>query len=83
MQDQYLDHLVNPSFQGVNILSVLSFESETGRRRHTGYYFPKIKIKDYNVIIKKVYKNIQEIATGQGDEYTSVCLFDYPYFKEK
>ena len=24
---------------------------------------------------------IFEIATGQGDDYTTVCLLDYPYFK--
>ena len=28
------------------------------------------------------YDNIQKIATGQGDDYTSDSLLDYPYFKE-
>ena len=28
------------------------------------------------------YDNIQKIATGQGDDYTSGSLLDYPYFKE-
>ena len=32
----------------------------------------KIKIKN---------DNIRKIATGQGDNYTSGCLQDYPYFK--
>ena len=27
------------------------------------------------------YDNIQKIATGQGDDYTTGCLLDYPYFK--
>ena len=51
--------------------------------------------KDYNVKIDgrnvfdqpissniKKYQNIREIVTGQGDEYTSGCLLDFPYFKE-
>ena len=25
--------------------------------------------------------NIQKIATGQGDDYTTGCLLGYPYFK--
>ena len=30
---------------------------------------------------KITYKNIRKIATGQGDDYTTVCLLDYAYFK--
>ena len=30
----------------------------------------------------KTYKNIIKIATGQGDDYTTGCLLDYPYFKD-
>ena len=30
----------------------------------------------------KTYGNIWKIGTGQGDDYTSDCLLDYPYFKE-
>ena len=26
--------------------------------------------------------NIQKITTGQGDDYTTGCLLDYPCFKE-
>ena len=26
------------------------------------------------------YDNIRKIATGQGDDYTTGCLLDYPYF---
>ena len=33
-------------------------------------------------MILKTYENIREIATGQGDDYTTGCLLDYPYFKE-
>ena len=30
----------------------------------------------------KTYKNIRKIATGKGDNCTTGCLLDYPYFKE-
>ena len=29
----------------------------------------------------KTYENIRKITTGQGDDYTTGCLLDYPYFK--
>ena len=30
----------------------------------------------------KAHENIRIIATGLGDDYTTGCLLDYPYFKE-
>ena len=30
----------------------------------------------------KTYDNIRKIATGQGDDNTTGCLLDYPYFKK-
>ena len=30
----------------------------------------------------KTYKNIRKISIGQGDDYTTGCLLDYPYFKD-
>ena len=30
---------------------------------------------------KVAYENIRNIATGQGDVYTTCCLLDYSYFK--
>ena len=30
----------------------------------------------------KTYKNIRKIAIGQGDDYTTGCLLDYPFFKD-
>ena len=94
-QNRYLNHLINPSFQGVNRLFVLSFENEDDRTSHSTYYLPKVEIKDYNVMIDgrnffdqpinsmtKTYENIRKIATGQGDDYTTGCLLDYSYFKD-
>ena len=42
---------MDSSFQGVNRLSVLSFENSTDRISYTEYYLPKVEIKDYNVKI--------------------------------
>ena len=30
----------------------------------------------------RTYDNITKITTGQGDDYTTGCLPDYPYFKK-
>ena len=30
----------------------------------------------------KTYENIRNIDTGQGDDFTTICLLDYSYFKE-
>ena len=30
----------------------------------------------------KTYKNIRKVAIGQGDDYATGCLLDYPYFKD-
>ena len=94
-QNPNLNHLIEPSIQGVNRLFVLAFENDTQRTSHSGYYLPNLEIKDYYVMIngenffdqpiknnKVTYENIRNIATGQGDDYTTGCLLDYPYFKK-
>ena len=51
-QNQYLDYLIiGRSFQGVNRLAVFSFENETDRVVHTGYYLPKVQTKDNKFMI--------------------------------
>ena len=45
---QYLDYLIDPSFQGVNRLFSLSFENDRGE--HNGYFLPTVKIKDGNIM---------------------------------
>ena len=94
-QNPNLNHLVEPSFQGINRFFVLAFEGVAQRIVHTGYYLPNVEIKYYNVMIngesffdqpmknnKVTYENIKKIATGQGDDYTTGCLLDYPYFMD-
>ena len=90
-----LSHLVELSFQGINRLFVLAFENDTQRTSHSGYYLSNVEIKDYNVMIngenffdqpvknkRTTYDNIRKIATGYGDDYTTGCLLDHPYFIE-
>ena len=90
-RNPYLDRLVDPSFQGVNRIFALSFENDSDTATHTGYYFPKVEIKDYNfenVFDQsisndiKTCENIQKVGTCKGDDYTTGCLLDYPSFKE-
>ena len=92
-QNQNLNHLIEPNFQGLNRLFVLAFENDNHRATHDRYYLPTVEIKDYNIMIngenffdqpiknnKVTYNNIRKIATGQGDDYKTGCLLNYPYF---
>ena len=93
VQNQYLDSVINPSFQGVNRLFVLSFQNNGSRPSYTIYNLPLVEVNCYNVVIDGrnffeqpvknnfiTYDNIWKIATGQGDDYTTGCLLDYNYF---
>ena len=93
-QNPNLNHLIEPTFQGVNRLFVLAFENDDDRTNNKQYYLPTVEIKDYNIMINGenffdqpvkyfnvTYENIRKIATGQGDDYTTGYLLDYPYFK--
>ena len=94
-RNPYLNHLIEPSFQGINRLFVLAFENDAQRTSHSGYYLPNVEIKNYNIMINGenfsdqpiknnivTYENISKIATGQGDDYTTGCLLDYLYFMD-
>ena len=94
-QNPNLNHLVEPSFQGVNRLFVSAFENDDNRKSSDQYYLPTVEIKDYNIMIngenlfdqpvknnKVTYENIRKIATGQGGDYTTGCLLDYSYFAD-
>ena len=58
------------------------------------YFLPRVKIVNYNIEIDgrnfydqpindsiKQYEEIRKISTGQGDDYTTVCLLDFAYFE--
>ena len=74
---------------------VLASEDDAQRKSHSDYYIPNVELNDYNVMINGenffdqpiksseiTYENIRKINTGQGDDYTTGCLLDYPYFKD-
>ena len=90
-----LSHLIEPSFQEINRLFVLTFENDDQRINSKRYYIQNVEIKDYNVMIdgknvfdqpvkngKVTYENIRKITIGQGDDYATGCLLDYTYFKK-
>ena len=87
--------MIDPSFQEVNRLFVLSFENEDDQESYSKYYLPTIKIRDYNVTIDernyfdwpiksdlRTYDKISKIATGQGDDYITGCFLGYQYFEK-
>ena len=79
-------------FQGVNTLFVLSFENEDDRKVHTGHNLPKVKIKDYNVMIdgkiffdkpvKSDMRTYDDIRKTASIDYTTGCLLDYNYLNK-
>ena len=92
-QNPNLNHLIEPSFQGINRLFVLPFENDAQRTSSKRYYLPNEEIKNYNVMIneenfcyqpmkdnKVTYDNIRKIAADRGDDYITGCLLDYSYF---
>ena len=94
-ENRYLDFLIDPGFQGVNRRFVSSFKDDGSRERHKQYYLQTVEIKNYYVMIDgrnffdqlikidiKTYDNIRKIATGQGNDYTTGCLLDFPYFNK-
>ena len=93
-QNRYLYYLIDPCFQGINTLSVLSFENNTDGASYSRYYIPLAEITDYNVMIDGrnvfdqtvkdnliTYGSIWKMSNGPGDNYTTGCMLDYPYFK--
>ena len=50
-QNANLNHLIEPSFQGINRLFVLAFENDDHRISNKRYYIPNIEIKDCNVMV--------------------------------
>ena len=74
-QNPSLNHLVEPTFQGINRLFALAYENDTQRTSVKGYCLRNVEIKIYNVMINgetffdQLIKNnkitYENIATGQ------------------
>ena len=50
-QNPNFNHLVEPSFQGINRIFVLAFENDDDRISDDEYYLPTVEIKDYNIVV--------------------------------
>ena len=64
------------------------------RNNHRKYFPPRENIFNYSLLVDgrnfcdqsinnqvKMYAGIRKIATGQEDDYTTVCSLEYHYFK--
>ena len=88
-----LNYLIDPTFNEVNRLVVLSFENEEDRTSFSKYYTPKVEIKDFNVLVDGKHffdvpvKNKEEacekiIEISKNNDYTTGNLLDYEYFSK-
>ena len=88
-----LNYLIDPTFNKVNRLFVLSFENEEDRTSFLKYYTPKVEVKDFDALIdrkgffdapekikEEAYKKIIEIS--KNNDYTTGNLLDYEYFSK-
>ena len=97
--NEYIRERLDVSIQGVNRLFVFPYmrgnNLATGNS-YNKYFLPRSKIENYNIEIDgrnfydqpindsiKQYDEIRKISIGQGDDYTTVCLLDFAYFREK
>ena len=89
----YLNYLIDPTFNKVNRLFVLLFENEEDRTSFSKYYVPKVEIKDFNMLIddksffdvpvknkEEAYKKIRNI--DKNNDYITGMLLDYEYFSK-
>ena len=92
-------YFLESNFVEVNRLFLLVYANEddaSKRFKAKRYYLPKSIIKDFNVIINgkniyvqaidsdiKRYEKIKNLTRGQGDDYATICLFDYDYIRNQ
>ena len=84
----YCNYLIDPAFNKVNRIFVLSSKSKEGKIFFSKYYTPKVEIKSFNILIarksfsdvpvknkKESYKKIIELSNNNG--YTTGNLVGY------
>ena len=82
------NYLINPTFNKVNRLFVLSFKNEEDRTSFPKYYVPKVEIIDFNVLIngksffdvpvkskEEAYKKF--MSSSKNNDYTTGNLLNY------
>ena len=88
-----LNILIDPTFTNVNRLFVLTYQNADDRQSFSQFYLPKVRVKDFNVMIDKLaffdlpIKTEEEayeknIDISRNNEYTTGNLLDYDYFKK-
>ena len=88
-----LNILIDSTFTNVNRFFVLAYQTADDRQSFSQFYFPRVMIKDYNVIVDKLaffdlpikteeeaYEKIIDIS--RNSECTTGNLLDYDYFKK-
>ena len=86
---------LDPSFQGVNRLFVMAYNTVDGQPTKNGqrkYYLPRISLNKHVIIdgrnfydnpiesdIEK-YRELKKVMIGKGEDYTTGSLLDYNYF---
>ena len=94
-QNNNLNYLIDPTFTNLNRLFVLSFprnDNTDSRYSFSGYYVPKVKVNDFNVLVdgKSFFdlpvKNDEEayekiIDLSNNSDCTTGNLLDYAYYK--
>ena len=92
-------YFLESNFVGVNRLFLLVYSNQDNnskRFKTRRYYLPKGTIDSYNVIINEKYLHdqgidsdikrfdeVRKLTTGQSEDYTTGCLFDYDYIKNQ
>ena len=61
-----LNYLIDPTFNKINRLLVLSFENENDRTSFSKYYVPNVQIKKINVLIDE--KSFFDMPIKNGEE---------------
>ena len=87
---------LDPSFQGVNRLFVMAYNSANDQPTRNGqqkYYLPRNDLNKYNVIIDgrnfydnpiesdiEKYRELKKVMIEKGEDYTTGSLLDFNYF---
>ena len=87
---------LDPSFQGVNSLFVMAYNSANGQPTRNGqrkYYLPRIDLDKYNFITDgrnfydnpiesdiEKYRELKKVMIGKEEDYTTGSLSDFNYF---
>lgn len=95
-QDNNFNFMIEPTFQGVNRLFVLAYDTTDTRESTLRLFFPYKLIDNYNFLIdgrnifespitkedRRGYENLRDIMIGNGDDHTMGSLIDYDYFSK-